>query len=75
MKTNQSEKEKIYRAIFESASDGIIITDLETGKILAANPAAAEMHGYPRQALLELRMQKLIDAKSLPFFDAYPYVI
>jgi PAS domain S-box-containing protein len=75
MKTNLPEIERTYWNIFEAASDGIIITDLETGKILAANPAVAEMHGYAREALLELRMQRLIHAKSLPFFAAFANVI
>lgn len=75
MNTNLSEIEQTYWNIFEAASDGIIITDLETGRILAANPAVAEMHGYTREALTELRMQRLINAKSLPFFTAFANVI
>ncbi|MBS4059934.1 MAG: PAS domain S-box protein [Bacteroidetes bacterium] len=75
MNTNLSEIEQTYRNIFEAASDGIIITELETGKILAANPAIAEIHGYTREALTGLRMQRLIHAKSLPFFAAFANVI
>jgi PAS domain S-box-containing protein len=75
MNTNPSEIEQTYWNIFEAASDGIIITDLETGSILAANPAVAEIHGYTREALIELRIQRLIHAKSLPFFTAFADVI
>lgn len=35
-----------YRAIFHTASDGIVVSDPETGQVLDANPRAAEMFGY-----------------------------
>ena len=38
--------ENLYQLIFKSASYGIIISDLEKGKVLVANPIAAEMHGF-----------------------------
>lgn len=41
-----SEPEQQYRAIFEATSDALFVTDLETGYIIAANPAACRMHGY-----------------------------
>jgi two-component system nitrate/nitrite sensor histidine kinase NarX len=53
----------------------VLITDLETGSVLAANPAAAEMHGYAREALRGLRLQGLIHAESLPLFADYAQVI
>jgi two-component system nitrate/nitrite sensor histidine kinase NarX len=37
-----------YRGIFEAASDGLILIDLDTGLVVAANPAACTMYGYPR---------------------------
>lgn len=75
MNTHLSEIEQTHWNIFEAASDGIIIVDIETGRILAANPAAAEMHGYAHEALPELRMQRLIHPQSLPFFAAFVNVI
>lgn len=75
MKNAISEVEQLYFNIFETASDGILITDLETGNLLAANPAAAEMHGYTREAFGKLRLQRLLHAKSLPFFNDYAQVI
>ena len=45
-----SEQELEYRSIFESTSDGLVINDLETGVILAANPAFCRMHGYEDMA-------------------------
>ncbi|MCX6026392.1 MAG: histidine kinase [Chloroflexi bacterium] len=70
-----SQAEQMYLNIFETASDGVLITDLGTGSVLAANPAAAEMHGYAREAFGGLRLQSLVHAKSLPFFADYAQVI
>jgi two-component system nitrate/nitrite sensor histidine kinase NarX len=70
-----SEAEQLYANIFETASDGVLIIDLEAGNVLAANPAAAAMHGYAREAFLGLQLQRLIQAKSLPLFADYAQVI
>ncbi|QLE54531.1 PAS domain S-box protein [Nostoc sp. TCL26-01] len=35
-----------YRSIFETVSDGISVLNLDTGKIVAVNPAFCQMHGY-----------------------------
>ncbi len=58
------ESEIRYRTLFESAGDAIFILEAEganTGKILSANKAAAEMHGYEVNELLELNTIKDID--------------
>lgn len=58
------ESEKRYRMLFESAGDAIFILDTErenAGKIISANRAAAEMHGYTIDELLKLNMIKDID--------------
>ena len=67
--------EEEYLRIFEKTSDGMLVIDLETGNVLVANPAAAEMHGYTLEALCALRMQRLLHPKSLPFFTGYAQVI
>jgi PAS domain S-box-containing protein len=54
----------IFSKIFEAASDGILITDLETGDLLMANPEAAKMHGYPVEAFIRLPLIRLIETKS-----------
>jgi PAS domain S-box-containing protein len=54
--------EKRYRLLFESAGDAIFILEAEgrdRGKIVAANRAAADMHGYPPEEMLELFIQDL----------------
>jgi PAS domain S-box-containing protein len=61
--------------LFAALSDGVLVFDLETGQILAANPAAAEMHGYSLSAISELRIQRLIHPKSLQYFAGYEKII
>jgi len=41
-----------YRNIFEAASDGLIIYDIEMDSVVEANLAACEMHGYTRQEFI-----------------------
>ena len=42
-----------YRRLFESAKDGILILDAETGKIVDVNPFLITMLGYSKEELLE----------------------
>jgi len=46
--------ERSYRAIFESLGEGLILNDLESGRVVEANAAAAAMHGYGREGFLGL---------------------
>jgi len=46
--------EEEYRNIFEAASDGLVIYDIETDLVVETNPAACEMHGYTRQEFIGL---------------------
>jgi len=45
-----------YRRLFESAKDGIMIVEAETGEITEVNPFLAEMLGYPREQFLGRKM-------------------
>ncbi|MCG6916050.1 MAG: PAS domain S-box protein [Deltaproteobacteria bacterium] len=61
------ESENRYRTLFESAGDAIFIVEAEgkePGRIVDANPAAAEMHGYTLEELLELNLVKDLDAPN-----------
>jgi PAS domain S-box-containing protein len=42
-----------YRRLFESAKDGILILDAETGMVVDVNPFLIEMLGYSRDQFLE----------------------
>lgn len=41
-----------YRRLFETAKDGILILDAETGKLIDVNPFLQEMLGYSHEELL-----------------------
>jgi PAS domain S-box-containing protein len=51
---NRLTSEEEYRSIFEAASDGLVIYDLELNSVVEANPAACAMHRYTRDELIEL---------------------
>jgi PAS domain S-box-containing protein len=42
-----------YRRLFESAKDGILILNVETGKIVDVNPFLIDLLGYSKEELLE----------------------
>ena len=42
-----------YRRVFETAKDGILILNAESGKILDVNPFLMELLGYTREQLIE----------------------
>ncbi|MBD2303756.1 PAS domain S-box protein [Nostoc sp. FACHB-87] len=48
------EQEAQYRSIFEAVSDGLSVLDLDTGKIVAANPAFCQIHGYTQEEFFYL---------------------
>ncbi|HVC57693.1 MAG TPA: PAS domain S-box protein [Stellaceae bacterium] len=41
-----------YRRLFEAAHDGVLILDLDTGKIVEANPFMTQLLGYPHDQLV-----------------------
>ena len=59
------ESEERFRAIFEHASDAILVTDpAGSGKVLAANPAACRMFGYSADEFVGLDRQSHIDTND-----------
>lgn len=69
------EREKLYQSIFETASDGLIIHDLETGLVVEANPAACTMYGYAREEFIGLHPTHFIHPDSHELFRAYVQAI
>ena len=53
-----------YRQIFETVTDGLGIISLETGELMAANPAYHQMHGYSYQDFLALPAETYIHPES-----------
>jgi PAS domain S-box-containing protein len=70
-----SDIDQLYLEIIKTASDGVVITDLKTSRVLVTNPAAADMHGYTPEAFCGKQIKQFIHAKSLPYFSDYPQVI
>ena len=58
-----AEREQGFRNIFESTRDSIFITDMDD-RIVDANPAAMEMHGYTLEELRNLTPFALVHPKS-----------
>ena len=48
----RQDSEKRYRRLFESAKDGILILDADTGKVLDVNPFLSQLLGIPHKAFL-----------------------
>jgi PAS domain S-box-containing protein len=57
-----------YQAIFEAATDGLIINDLATGRIVEVNPALCRMHGYRREELIGSLPTTFIHPDDHPLF-------
>ncbi|RJQ67629.1 MAG: PAS domain S-box protein [Desulfobacteraceae bacterium] len=53
------ETEQKYRGLFENSGDAVIIVDIETGKILDANPQAEQLTGLPGQELIGMHQYRL----------------
>lgn len=62
------ENDKLYQNIFNAASDGMIITDAETGHVVDANPAASAMHGYERVEFTGLHFTTYVHPESQHLF-------
>lgn len=63
-----------YRRLFESAQDGILILDAETGQILDVNPFLIEMLGYSHEEFLgkklwEIGAFKDMEASQAAFWE------
>jgi PAS domain S-box-containing protein len=58
-----------YRAIFDAASEGLVINDAETGLVVAANPAFCRMHGY--ECMVGLDPRTFIHPASHHLFADY----
>ena len=69
------EKDQPYWGIFDAVSDGLIIQDLETQRVVEANTAAAAMHGYSREDFIGLHAAQYMRPESLRLFTESLQVI
>jgi PAS domain S-box-containing protein len=51
--------ENRYRRIFESAKDGILILEAETGKIVDVNPFLIDLLGYSKEQIIQKKIWKI----------------
>jgi PAS domain S-box-containing protein len=65
------QKEAQYRCIFENVNDGICVFDLDTGKIVAVNPAYCQIHGYSLEEFLTINPQDFIHPSSRHVFEQF----
>jgi PAS domain S-box len=70
--TSQPKKEENqYRRIFDAASDGLIIIDLDTRHVVGVNPAACAMHGYTCDEFTGLQWTAIIHPESKHEFNTH----
>jgi diguanylate cyclase (GGDEF)-like protein/PAS domain S-box-containing protein len=60
------ESEERFRGVFESAADGVLITDAEGKSFSACNPAMCRMLGYSPEEILGLGVADIHPAEDLP---------
>ena len=60
------ESEARYRRLFETAKDGILILDGDTGRIVDANPFLQDMLGYPESELIGKALWEIGPVKDIP---------
>ncbi len=62
--------ESIYQALFESAAEGLVVTD-QRGSIIAVNRALLEMFGYEREELLGKGVDVLVPSSERASHDKH----
>jgi PAS domain S-box-containing protein len=61
------ESEEQFRAIYDHASDGILLVNAETKQFFNANKTMIEMLGYSEEEIKGLRVADIHPAKDLPY--------
>ncbi|MBE9122084.1 AAA family ATPase [Tychonema sp. LEGE 07199] len=69
------QKEQEYRSIFETVADGLSLIDLQTGKVVAANPALSQIFGYSQEEFLELNPPDYIMPEYLHLFAQFQQTV
>ena len=64
------ESEAHYRRLFETAKDGILILDGDTGRIIDANPFLQDLLGYPESELIGKALWEIGSVKDIPASQA-----
>jgi two-component system nitrate/nitrite sensor histidine kinase NarX len=62
-------KERLYQNIFDSVNDGLIISDLESGRVVEANSTACKMNGYTHGEFIGFQLTLFLHADSQKEFN------
>ncbi|MHC4662673.1 MAG: sensor histidine kinase [Planctomycetota bacterium] len=62
-----SKSEKMLRTIFDNATDGIVLADIETQMFFSCNRALCGMLGYTEDELKQLGVQNIHPKEDLPY--------
>src|SRR5437588_2930593 len=65
LKLSLKASELRYRRLFETAQDGILILDADTGKVIDANPYLLDLLGYPFESMIGLRLWEIDQFKDI----------
>ena len=66
----QRASEQRYHGVFVSTADGLLVFDMD-GRVVEANPAAAEMHGYSLDEMVGMDVRLLIADAHKHTFDGF----
>lgn len=64
-----------YRNIFNTASEALILYDLETEKVVEVNPAACEMYGYSRSEFIGMHPTTFMQPESYQLFTDHMHTV
>ncbi len=62
--TERRRLERTYREVFENVSDGLVVQEPETGKLLDVNERYCELMGYDREELVGASLEELIPEEA-----------
>ncbi|MDD5615336.1 MAG: PAS domain S-box protein [Candidatus Methanoperedens sp.] len=62
-----AESEEKFRTLFDNATDGILLTDVETKNNFIANKAICRMLGYSQEEILNLPVMGIHPEKDIPW--------
>lgn len=70
-----AQKEQQYRSIFEKVADGLSLVELDSGKIISANPALCQIFGYSQEEFLHLTPPDYVLPDYLHLFAEFQQTI
>jgi len=65
VESSWSECEQRFKSLFDHASDGILLADIESKQLYSGNPAACQMLGYAREVIPSLRVPDIHPREAL----------